>query len=449
RLYRDETSLARATRLDIPIAEARAFEAEFGNVIYSIIAFIECPGGPIQERLRMFATVFRKPAQVIVIVALFCSYASLAFAQEEITTHVIQPGENLYRIALSYGLTTDELAAANNIADTTRILAGQTLVIPTDAPADGGPVAETLIAVEETTPVEAVPEAIVAEAAAPETLVETTPIYHTIQRGDNLRAIAEAYGTTEVDILELNNIANPNRILAGQQLLVGYEAAPIEVVVVEPETTVTEAELTTADAAPSENATAIDPMTPAEVTTHIVQSGEYISAIARRYGVSSTALIAANNITNPDALYAGTELVIPVGLTEAETEALIYAAPQAPLLAEREIVVDLSNSRVYAFENGILMYEAVSSNGLPATPTVQGTFTVQSKVRSQTMSGPGYWLPNVEWVMYFYQGYALHGAYWHNNWGQEMSHGCVNLTNTDAKWFYEFAQIGTPVTVQY
>ena len=43
------------------------------------------------------------------------------------------------------------------------------------------------------------------------------------------------------------------------------------------------------------------------------------------------------------------------------------------------------------------------------------------------MSGPGYYLPGVPYVMYFYQGYGLHGTYWHDNFGQPMSHGCVNL----------------------
>jgi len=46
--------------------------------------------------------------------------------------------------------------------------------------------------------------------------------------------------------------------------------------------------------------------------------------------------------------------------------------------------------------------------------------------------------------MYFFSGYAIHGAYWHDNFGTPMSHGCVNLTNVDAKWFYDFAEVGTP-----
>lgn len=103
----------------------------------------------------------------------------------------------------------------------------------------------------------------------------------------------------------------------------------------------------------------------------------------------------------------------------------------------------------YAYENGILQYSALVSTGLSATPTVQGEFAIWHKTRAQTMSGPGYSLPNVEWVMYFYAGYGFHGTYWHNNFGNPMSHGCVNMTNADAQWFYNFASVGTPVYVQY
>jgi lipoprotein-anchoring transpeptidase ErfK/SrfK len=55
----------------------------------------------------------------------------------------------------------------------------------------------------------------------------------------------------------------------------------------------------------------------------------------------------------------------------------------------------------------------------------------------------------VPYSMYFYQGYALHGTYWHSNFGQPMSHGCVNLRTADAEWLYQFAPVGTAVRVQY
>ena len=55
------------------------------------------------------------------------------------------------------------------------------------------------------------------------------------------------------------------------------------------------------------------------------------------------------------------------------------------------------------------------------------------------MTGPGYYLPEVPYTMYFYEGYALHGTYWHNNFGQRMSRGCVNLQTDNAKQLFEWA----------
>ncbi len=51
-------------------------------------------------------------------------------------------------------------------------------------------------------------------------------------------------------------------------------------------------------------------------------------------------------------------------------------------------------------------------------------------------------------VMYFFEGYAIHGTYWHNNFGTPMSHGCVNLPTPEAEWFFRWAEMGTPVHVQ-
>ena len=63
------------------------------------------------------------------------------------------------------------------------------------------------------------------------------------------------------------------------------------------------------------------------------------------------------------------------------------------------------------------------------------------------MSGPGYSLPNVEWVSYFVKSYAIHGTYWHNNFGTPMSHGCVNMRVREAKWLFNWAPKGTRVIV--
>ena len=75
----------------------------------------------------------------------------------------------------------------------------------------------------------------------------------------------------------------------------------------------------------------------------------------------------------------------------------------------------------------ILLETFIISSGKKGTPTVTGTFRIYVKYSSAPMSGPGYYLPGVPYVMYFYKDYGLHGTYWHNNFGTPMSHGCVNL----------------------
>jgi lipoprotein-anchoring transpeptidase ErfK/SrfK len=111
--------------------------------------------------------------------------------------------------------------------------------------------------------------------------------------------------------------------------------------------------------------------------------------------------------------------------------------------------VDLSQQRMYAYEGDALVNSFIVSTGTWQTPTVVGNFKVWVKLRSSDMSGPGYYLPDVPFVMYFYKDYGIHGTYWHNNFGTPMSHGCVNLSIPDAEWVYNFSSVGTVVNVHY
>jgi lipoprotein-anchoring transpeptidase ErfK/SrfK len=116
---------------------------------------------------------------------------------------------------------------------------------------------------------------------------------------------------------------------------------------------------------------------------------------------------------------------------------------------ERWIDVNLSEQRLYAYQGNTLMNSFLVSTGVAETPTVTGSYKIWTKVRIQDMSGPGYYLPNVPYVMYFYKDYGLHGTYWHNNFGTPMSRGCVNLTVEDAAWLFNWASVGTVVNVHY
>ena len=63
------------------------------------------------------------------------------------------------------------------------------------------------------------------------------------------------------------------------------------------------------------------------------------------------------------------------------------------------------------------------------------------------MIGPGYDLPGVQWVSWFSGDYSIHGTYWHHNFGHPMSHGCINATDGDAEFIYNWAPVGTPVYI--
>lgn len=115
----------------------------------------------------------------------------------------------------------------------------------------------------------------------------------------------------------------------------------------------------------------------------------------------------------------------------------------------RWIDVDLSQQMVYAYEGDVVANSFVVSTGVAGTPTVTGRYKIYVKVRMQDMSGPGYYLRDVPYVMFFYGDYGLHGTYWHNNFGVPMSRGCVNLTIDDAAWLFSWASVGTVVNVHY
>jgi len=116
---------------------------------------------------------------------------------------------------------------------------------------------------------------------------------------------------------------------------------------------------------------------------------------------------------------------------------------------ERWIDVNLSTQSVYAYEGDTVVNSFIVSTGTWLTPTVTGQYKIWIKLKSAPMSGPGYYLPDVPYIMYFYKGYGLHGTYWHNNFGTPMSHGCVNLRTSDAEWLYNWASVGTVVNVHY
>jgi lipoprotein-anchoring transpeptidase ErfK/SrfK len=123
--------------------------------------------------------------------------------------------------------------------------------------------------------------------------------------------------------------------------------------------------------------------------------------------------------------------------------------PFVPDFSGRWIDVNLSQQMVYAYEGDTIVASFLVSTGVPAYPTVTGRYHIYIKLVSTLMEGPGYYLPNVPYTMYFYKGYGLHGTYWHSNFGHPMSHGCVNMYTPDSKWLFYWASVGTLVNIHY
>lgn len=325
------------------------------------------------------------------VVVLVIGIATLAVAPSAYAqgVHVVRRGENLAVIARAYGVTVRDLMASNGIANANVIYVGQRLVVPGSS---GG----------QTT-------SYAATGGSG---------YYTVRRGENLSSIAAAYGMTTADLMRLNGINNPNMVYVGQQLRVSARVDPVSV------------------------QNTVDPTLAHDI--YVVRPGDTLSTIAQGFGTTPQALLVANGLPNANFVWVGQRLRIqgaPAG------QATI--GPMGGAGGARWIEVNLSAQTLNAWEGDTLVMSTNISSGLPATPTVTGRFRIGNKYSAQHMSGPGYSLPNVPWVMYFYGGYAIHGAYWHNNFGAPMSHGCVNMRPGEAEMLYSWAPAGTEVYVHY
>jgi lipoprotein-anchoring transpeptidase ErfK/SrfK len=124
--------------------------------------------------------------------------------------------------------------------------------------------------------------------------------------------------------------------------------------------------------------------------------------------------------------------------------------------ASKRIIVDKSEQKLYAYENDMLFMESIVSTGTVINPTPIGEFAIFRKTPSRYMQGPLpgipddiYDLPGVPWSLYFTaEGAAIHGTYWHNNFGNRTSHGCVNVPIAQARQLYGWADLTTKVIVQ-
>jgi lipoprotein-anchoring transpeptidase ErfK/SrfK len=133
---------------------------------------------------------------------------------------------------------------------------------------------------------------------------------------------------------------------------------------------------------------------------------------------------------------------------------LVFAVNPGNGSGALRIDINLRTQYMIVYQGNNVLSRTYVSTGRRGFDTPPGTFYINRKVKVKDMSGvlggEYYHVRNVPDVMYFTnRGHAIHGAYWHNNFGYVMSHGCVNLPLGFATWLYNITPIGTKVTIHY
>lgn len=146
-------------------------------------------------------------------------------------------------------------------------------------------------------------------------------------------------------------------------------------------------------------------------------------------------------------------LIGPNQWVEQRSVSLVQPHPPGGL-GGTVIAVDTYEQSLGVYTDGRLIFATLVSSGSRYFPTRTGTFQVWARLDSGKMSGAYfrdrsdyYFLEDVPWILYYDGDRALHGAYWHDKFGNRSSHGCVNLSPRDARWLFEFAQVGSTVVV--
>jgi len=122
-------------------------------------------------------------------------------------------------------------------------------------------------------------------------------------------------------------------------------------------------------------------------------------------------------------------------------------APLSPGLKDKWILISIGEQQLVCLEDDVPVFQTRVASGVHDRATPLGEFRVFLKRHASRMTGDDYDLPGVAFPVYFTRsGVAIHGTYWHNDYGQRHSHGCVNVTNEAAQWIFRWAEPQVPYT---
>ena len=322
--------------------------------------------------------------------------------------YVVKPGDTLRTIAATHGTTIGAIVRANNMTNPDVIYPGQRLKIPVS----GGS----------------------APAAAPAPTAAAKPttgvsVYHVVKLGDTLDKVARAYGTSAAAIIAANGIRNPDLIWVGQKLLISGSKQP-------------------GAPAPQPTAKPKPQPAPSSQQIYVVQAGDTLGQIAKRYGTTVAAIMAANDLPSANNIGVGQRLIISKGGGSAPVT----------VVKPTKFVVSISQQRCWLYAGESLIAKWVCSTGRRSSPTVPGTYRIQSKLPKAWGSRWGFWMPY--WLGIYWAGGSENGIHglpwnpktgvqvWTGSVGKKITYGCVMLDNVNAKMLYNMAWIGMPVIIK-
>jgi LysM repeat protein len=340
---------------------------------------------------------------IILICIMLALSAALPVVADGPVVYVVQSGDTLFAIAQRHQTTTDAIVRINNLSDRDQLQVGQKLTIVSQSGGEVGAADSTRAPV------------------GPRRDVQPQRV-HIVAPGDTLGQIAESYDTTVEALSRLNGLSDSRLINVGQRLVLPEIVTPTE-------------------AGPKSLASG-------RIVSYTVQEDDTLSSIAFRYGLDTRSVAVVNDLSGSTWLWPGQMLDLPLG----------WQVKDAPIPALRKrIDVDVSDQFLKAYEGKHVVYSFVISTGLPTHPTRRGQFTIQNKIPKAVSTGLNLDMPY--WMGIYYAGSTENGFHalpinrstkvklWGGLIGRPVSYGCIVLRDGDAATLYNWAEIGTLVTI--